>query len=176
MHGKFPKALKDVTSQCNNYITQKVYNHQIKECHLTARQCLDDVVDHILHILEFMEDQHYCNINSFVEEKKTFAWNLVSACVKDVYKVHFKRCMDFVVATDLSDLEEVLVDVTYGGLAVNQLVKELHRMGLKHHPSVSTSQLRFMMESYTESSDDSAKIKKLEKALDSLTKAHEKQK
>lgn len=175
LHGKFRKALKDVTSQHNNYLTQKLLNHPIKECYLTAKQCLDDAVDHISNVLEFMEDQNYRNVNSFGEEKKTLAWNLVSACVKDVYEVHFKGCMDLVVATDLSNLDEVSVDVTYGALAVNQLVKELNRMGLKHHPSVNTSQLRFMMESYAESSDDTAKIKKLEKALDTLTKAHEKQ-
>ncbi|GFH50479.1 predicted protein [Chaetoceros tenuissimus] len=175
LHGKFRKALKDVTSQYNNYLSQKLLNHPIKECYLAAKQCLDDAVDHISHVLEFMEDQNYRNVSSFGEEKKTLAWNLVCACVKDVYEVHFKGCIDLVVATDLSDLNEVSVDVTYGAFAVNQLVKELNRMGLKHHPSVNTSQLRFMMESYAESSDDSAKIKKLEKALDTLTKAHEKQ-
>lgn len=174
LHGKFRKALKDVSNQYKNYLEQKLRNHPSNKCYRTAKQCLDDSVDHISHVLEFMEDQNYLNVRSFGEEKKALAWNLVSACVKDVYEVHFKGCIDLVVASSLSDLQEVSVDVTYCALAVNQLVSELNRLGLKHHPSVSTSQLRFMMESYAESSDDSTKIKKLEKDIEKLAKVNEK--
>lgn len=67
------------------------------------------------------------------------------------------------VSKDLLNLQEISVDVTYCALALNQLVKDLNCIGSKHHPSVSASQLCFVMESYAESGDDSAKVKKLEK-------------
>lgn len=75
---------------------------------------------------------------------------------------------------DLSHMENLAVDVTYAALSLNQLVRDLNRIGLKHHPSVSSSQLRFVMESYAESGDDSAKIKKLEKDNEKLSKSVEK--
>lgn len=83
--------------------------------------------------------------------------------------------MDLVVSNDLSNMGNLAVDVTYAALSLNQLVRDLNRIGLKHHPSVSSSQLRFVMESYAESGDDSAKIKKLEKDNENLSKRVEKQ-
>ena len=75
------------------------------------------------------------------------------------------------VSNDLSCIENLAVDVTYTALSLNQLVRNLNQIGLKHHPLASSSQFSFVMKLYAESGDNSAKIKKLEKDNKKLSKS-----
>ena len=161
LYGRLSDALLNVSNKYETYLTQRLSSHPVNDCYNMSLRCLHDSVQHVENVFSFMEDQNYRNVKSFGESKKTVAWNLVCSCVRDIYEQHFKGSLDLLVG-DLGDPAQVCIDATYCAFSLNQLVRNLNKLGIKHHPSVNTSILRFIMESISDLSDSSKQSKKIE--------------
>lgn len=170
LYGRFADALRNVENRYDNYLQQRLGSHPEKYCYQMATQCLKDSVAHVENIFSFMEDQYYRNVKSFGESKSVMAWNLVCSCIRDIYEQHFRSSLDLVTADSLSDPVFASIDAIYCSWSLNGLVRQLNKLSIKHHPSVNSSLLRFMMESISDLSDTSKSSKSLESDMKDLKK------
>lgn len=170
LYGRFMDALRNVSNRYENYLQQKLSNHPDKFCFQMATQCLRDSVAHVENIFSFMEDQYYRNVKSFGESKSVMAWNLVCSCIRDIYEQHFRSSLDLVTSDSLSDPVLASIDAIYCSWSLNGLIRQLNKLSIKHHPSVNSSLLRFMMESISDLSDSSKSSKLIESEVKDLKK------
>ena len=143
LHHMFKTLLKHTKSKQRKYIESRLDNHPNREVRDISLQCLEDLCDMVFMILDFMVDLYTaCNklFNATLE-----AWDLACHCLNELFVKELKPCLSHSVMLDLVESRELMVDVLHTSFALNAKVQKLLAIGLKNHPSNTTSHVRFVM-------------------------------
>lgn len=171
LHHRFKTSLKHTKSKQRKYIESRLDNHPNREVKDISLQCLEDSCDMVFMILDFMVDLYTACNESF--DATSEAWELACHCLNELFVKELKPCLSHSVSSDLVEAREAMVDVIHTSFALNSKLRELLAVGLKNHPSTTTSHVRFVMKMSKASKKAEDKSSGLQNKYNTLSAAHD---
>ena len=170
LHHRFKTSLKHTKSKQRKYIESRLDNHPNREVKDISLQCLEDSCDMVFMILDFMVDLYTACNESF--DATAEAWELACHYLNELFVKELKPCLSHSVTSDLVEAREAMVDVLHTSFALNSKLRELLAVGLKNHPSTTTSHVRFVMKMSKASKKAEDKTSGLQNKYNTLSAAH----
>ena len=171
LHHRFRRSLWHVAERQERYIESRLADYKGGKAFGIAKQLLDDCLNFVREMLDFMEELYSACNDSFNASSE--AWELVCNCLEDLFTKEFKPSLRFCVAQDLVDVRESMIGVVHTAFSLNTKVRELNTIRLKNHSSTTTSHVRFVMKMAKSSNKTTDKFDTLKKDHAKLQEDHE---